>query len=79
MENTLLFIGSIGLLELVFLLLILGTPVVLWIWAAADLLSSRFANSIEKLIWIIVIAFLPVIGAILYLIIGRKQKLRKPI
>ncbi|WP_066832824.1 PLD nuclease N-terminal domain-containing protein [Rufibacter ruber] len=76
MESTLLFIGNIGMGELFLLLLILGIPGILWIWAVVDLLSSKFANRTEKLIWLIVIAFLPFIGAILYLIIGRRQKIK---
>ncbi|WP_253406471.1 PLD nuclease N-terminal domain-containing protein [Pontibacter sp. HSC-36F09] len=40
-----------------------------------DLLTSEFENSINKLIWVLVIVFLPVLGAILYLLIGRKQKI----
>ncbi|RNI27025.1 PLDc N-terminal domain-containing protein [Rufibacter latericius] len=41
------------------------------------LLTGKFANSIEKLIWLMAIVFVPVLGAILYLIIGRKQKIRQ--
>lgn len=79
MENTvLLFIGNIGAAEILVLLVLFALPVLLWIWAAIDLLSSTFADNTNKIIWLIAIAFLPVIGAILYLIIGRRQKLKAP-
>jgi len=75
-NNALLFIGNIGLVEILLLLLIAGAPLILLIWAAVDLLSSKFENSVEKLIWLVAIVFVPFLGAILYLVIGRKQKLK---
>jgi hypothetical protein len=76
MELTnLLFIGGIGLLEIIFILIFLATPIGLVIWAIIDLLSSQFTDSTNKLIWALVIIFVPVIGSILYLIMGRKQKI----
>jgi len=76
MENTLLFIGSIGPVELMLILIFLGIPAILWIWAIVDILRSDFTDSTTKLIWLIVIVFLPVLGAILYLLIGRNQKVK---
>lgn len=74
--NSLLFIGGLGVAELMLILFFLGIPALLWLWALVDLLTSEFENSINKLIWALVIIFLPVLGAILYLLIGRKQKTR---
>ncbi|WP_181308999.1 PLD nuclease N-terminal domain-containing protein [Rufibacter sp. XAAS-G3-1] len=73
--TTLSFIGNLGAGELI-ILSILFIPAVFWIWALIDLLTSKFSNSIEKLIWLIAIIFIPVLGAILYLMIGRRQKRR---
>ena len=56
------------------ILFFLGIPALLWLWALVDLLTSEFGDSTNKLIWVLVIVFLPVLGAILYLLIGRKQK-----
>lgn len=75
--NTLLYIASIGGTEIVLLLLFLAVPVVLWLWALIDLLSSEFENNINKVVWLIAITFLPVLGALLYLLIGRGQKIGK--
>jgi hypothetical protein len=74
--SNLLFIGGIGGSEIMLLLFFIGIPTVLWLWALVDLLSSDFASSTNKLIWVAVILFLPILGAILYLLIGRKQKVR---
>ncbi|WP_187264551.1 PLD nuclease N-terminal domain-containing protein [Pontibacter beigongshangensis] len=71
--NTLLFIG-LGGNEILLLLFFLGIPAILWLWALVDLLRSDFKNSTNKLIWVIPIIFLPVLGALLYLLIGRGQK-----
>ena len=72
--NILLFIGGIGGLEILLILVFLGIPLALWLWALVDLVKSDFKNSINKLVWLILIVFLPVLGAILYLLIGRGQK-----
>lgn len=74
--NTLLFIGGLGGAELLLILLFLGIPAALWLWALIDLLSSDFRDSTTKLIWVVIIIFLPVLGALLYLLIGRGQKVK---
>ncbi|GAB2543141.1 PLDc N-terminal domain-containing protein [Rufibacter soli] len=75
-HQLLLFIGNIGISEILMLLLFAGIPALLWLWALVDVLTSTFANSIEKLIWLVAIVFVPVLGAILYLVLGRKQKIK---
>ena len=55
------------------LLLIAG--LVIWIYAIFDVLQSRFEDNTTKLIWVLVVIFLSVFGAILYLLIGRKQRI----
>ena len=57
--------------ELIFLLLVVLPTIV----ALVDVLRSKFNSSYNKLIWVIVILFLNVIGALLYLIIGRNQRI----
>ncbi|MCL6525212.1 MAG: PLD nuclease N-terminal domain-containing protein [Thermoflavifilum sp.] len=47
---------------------------ILWIWALVDIIKSRFASDTTKLIWIIVVILLPVLGSILYFLIGRQQR-----
>jgi cytochrome bd-type quinol oxidase subunit 2 len=75
METTLpLYIATISFTEIMLLLLFLAVPVALWLWSLIDLLSSEFENSLNKVIWLMAITFLPVLGALLYLLIGRNQK-----
>lgn len=77
-SSLLLYLGGIGVTEILVLLMFLGLPAVLWIWAIIDLLRSTFASETNKLIWALVIVFVPVIGSILYLVIGRNQKVLQP-
>ncbi len=70
----LLFIGGLGIVELIIILFFVLLPVVLWLWALIDILRSDFKDSVTKLIWIVVVIFVPVVGAILYLVLRKGQK-----
>ncbi len=48
---------------------------ILWIWAIVDCISSDKGTD-EKLLWIILILFTNIIGAIIYLIIGKDRNLK---
>ncbi len=65
-------LGSIGTMELI-LLLFAFIPLIISIIALVDILKSDF-RGINKIIWVMVVFFFPIIGPVLYLIIGRKQK-----
>jgi hypothetical protein len=45
--------------------------IILWIWALVDALGNSRLQGTEKLVWVIVILFLPLLGSILYFLIGR--------
>ena len=45
----------------------------LWIWALVDAIQNKSMDSTQRLIWVLVIIFVPFIGPILYLLIGRKR------
>ena len=62
--------GNLGFQELLLILIVLILPLV----ALIDILRNSFRESVNKIVWILVVLFLPVIGAILYFIIGRGQK-----
>ena len=68
------FIG-LGGQELLFLLVIFGVLFLLPILALVDVVRSEFRGSNDKLIWVIIIVFLNIIGALLYLVIGRNQRI----
>jgi len=65
----------IGFMELIFLLMLLSIP--LFIIALVDILKHDFPGN-DKLVWILVIIFFPLLGPILYLIIGKKTRIKKP-
>ena len=49
-------------------------PLVFWIWTLIDILKSNF-NGNGKIVWLLVVFFLSLLGSILYIAIGRKQKI----
>jgi len=49
----------------------------LWGWALYDIMLRNNFKKNYKLIWIIVVVMIPVFGAILYFMSGRKQKIIK--
>ncbi len=61
----------LGLAELFLLLFLLVVP--LWIIALVDVLKSDFKGN-EKLVWLLVVIFVPFIGSLCYFFIGRKQR-----
>ena len=44
--------------------------------ALVDILRNEFKGQNEKLIWLLVILFVPLLGQILYFVIGRKNKIK---
>jgi hypothetical protein len=58
-----LFLVPLGLLTLAF-----------WIWMIVDAAQNKGLDQNEKILWIIVIALTHLLGAILYLFIGRPKR-----
>lgn len=52
---------------------------VLWLWALVDIITSKFQENLMQIIWLLVVFFLPFIGVILYLLIGKSMKISKEI
>lgn len=73
-------LGIIGPFEIILILLI-AIPVflILPLIALIDIIRSNFKDKNDKLIWVLILLFLGIIGAILYFIVGKKQKLEPPI
>jgi len=61
----------LGIIELVLMIGIL----ILFLITLIDIVKHRFVTDIEKLIWILIVIFVPILGPIIYLLIGRKQKI----
>jgi hypothetical protein len=56
--------GLIGLLCLI-----------LWVWALVDIINGRFREDSTRIIWILLVIFVPFLGTLLYFLIGREQKI----
>ena len=61
---------------LIIMLIIIGILLGIYIFVLVDILKSEF-HGYNKIIWILLVLFLPALGTILYLLIGRKQKVQK--
>lgn len=59
--------GILGLISLAFSLLYL----IVLIWALIGILTSSKSAG-EKILWVLVVFLFPIIGLIIYIIIGRK-------
>ena len=49
----------------------------LWITALASITKNRFRGENEKLMWLLLVIFVPLIGTILYFAFGRSGEIRK--
>ncbi|MDA8401924.1 MAG: PLDc N-terminal domain-containing protein [Deltaproteobacteria bacterium] len=63
---------------MLFMFLFWIASIVLWISALIDILKSDFRGGSDKIVWLLVVVFLPLLGAILYFTIGKNQKINKP-
>jgi hypothetical protein len=57
----------------VFRLLILAVTVFI-VWMLIDAIVSPNITGVEKLVWVLVIFFIPCLGALLYLLVGRRRQ-----
>lgn len=48
---------------------------VIWLWALIDIITSKFQENLMQIVWLLVVFFLPFIGVVLYLLIGRAMKI----
>ncbi len=67
--------GIMGLSFLLMMSLVTIAAFALWIWTLIDILRNEFTGS-NKLIWLLAVILVPLIGMILYLFIGREQKIK---
>jgi hypothetical protein len=62
--------GGMMLVAFIFGLITLA----LWIWALVDAIQNPGLNPTERIIWVLVILLTNLLGAILYLLIGRNRR-----
>ena len=58
-----------------FLIFIVVGFFIIWVWALMDIITSKFQEDLMQVVWLLVVFFLPFIGVLLYLLIGRAMKL----
>jgi hypothetical protein len=51
---------------------------VVWLWALIDAIRNPALDNTMRLIWVLVIVLLSLLGAILYLLIGRNSAPTRP-
>jgi hypothetical protein len=56
--------------------IVIITVIGFWLFALIDILRHQFRGNYEKLIWVLVVLFLPILGSILYFIIGRSHRIK---
>lgn len=64
-------------LELFMFFIIIGLFII-WIWALVDIITSKFKDDIMQIVWLLIVFFLPFLGVLLYLMIGRSMKRLPP-
>jgi hypothetical protein len=72
MEN-LLFL-NLGGVQIFILSLIGLIPFILIVYCLYDISRSKFKDPLNKLLWTIIVIFVPILGSVFYLILGRSQK-----
>ncbi len=70
-----IFLGFVGPWQWIIIGLAISMSI-LPIIALIDILKNNFLDN-NKIVWVLVVLFFPLIGAILYYIIGTKQKLNQ--
>jgi hypothetical protein len=45
-----------------------------WLWMLIDAITNKGLRDGEKILWVLVIIFLPLIGSIIYFFVGRSKR-----
>jgi hypothetical protein len=71
MDNSLMTFGMVWL----FVGLAVSVAIfALWIWALVDILRSNFSDVAVKIVWFLLVFFVPLFGFLLYVIVGKSTK-----
>lgn len=66
----------IALIQILIVLVIIGLILLLPLMAIIDIVRNEFSGN-NKLVWVLVVLLFPIIGSIIYFIIGGEQKTKK--
>jgi len=56
-------------------ILFVFVTLILWIYSFVDVLRSSFKGN-DKIVWLLAVIFVPLLGSVSYILIGRKQKMK---
>ncbi len=62
-------------IKILIVIAVLAIPLVPTFWAILDIPKRSFPTPKKKVLWFFTVSTLPCIGAILYILIGRRQTL----
>ena len=74
MSHQLLAFGGWEIITLLFLLIPLAT-IVFWIVMLIDCATHETAQDSQKVVWVLIIIFIPLLGSVLYYFIRRRPRL----
>jgi hypothetical protein len=72
-QNVADFFVGFGILW-IFMALLGIAALVVWVWALIDAIQNPALDSTMRIVWILVIVFTQIIGAIIYLAVGRSTR-----
>ena len=58
--------------------LVLLVTTIFWLWMLIDAITNSGLSGTEKIIWVLVMLFLHVIGALLYFFLARGGRVNRP-
>jgi hypothetical protein len=65
--------GVFGLISFLFACLLGLAGFVFWLWMLIHAIGNKGLTDGERIVWVLVIIFLPLLGSILYFFIGRTK------
>ena len=65
--------GIVGLLVLLFMGAISLACFAFWLWMLIHAITNKGIADMEKIVWVIVIIFLPFVGSLIYFFVGRPK------
>ncbi len=65
--------GAVGLLFFLFWMALCLVGLIFWIWMLVHAIQNKGLSDMEKLLWVLVILFTNLLGAILYFFIGKPK------
>jgi hypothetical protein len=60
-------------MKILIVVVMMAIPLIPTFWAILDIPKRRFNSAKQKLIWFFTVSTLPCIGAVLYILVGRRQ------